>query len=108
MNEKKNHLEYDPQEIARTIHECSPYEEGDFAAALTDGFLIATQTDLEWREDIFKGWDFYDASQSTEFRKRGYEIIITHQEVAWCLHDFGQISWGGYEENRQIFVREYL
>lgn len=27
-----------------------------------DGFLMATQYDLSWREDLFNGWDFYDVS----------------------------------------------
>lgn len=102
------HTEFNEDGIASTIHECSPYEGGDFSAALTDGFCLATQKDIAWREDVFKGWDFYDASQSLEFRNRGYEIIIPHQEVAWCLHDFGQINWGRYEDNRAIFVSKYL
>ena len=28
-----------------------------------DGLLMATQYDIEWREDLFQGWDMYDLSQ---------------------------------------------
>lgn len=34
-----------------------------------DGLLIATQYDLPWREGLFQGWDIYDISQCTEFRR---------------------------------------
>lgn len=100
--------EFNEDSIAGTIHECSIYELGDFRAAMVDGLLMATQYDIPWREDLFKEWDFYDASQSLEFAKREYEIVVPHQEVAWCLHDFGHIKWSGYERDRQIFADTYL
>ena len=80
----------------------------DYAASLTDGFIMITQKDIPWREDIFDGWHFYDASQSMEFIKKGYEVIIPDQKNAWCMHDFGKIRWDNYEETRQIFVRNYI
>ncbi len=101
------HSEFNADSIAETIHECSLYDSGDFSAVLVDGFLIATCIDIPWREDLFKGWDFYDASQSQEYIKKGYSIIVPPQEVAWCLHDFGQINWSEYDNSRQIFVNEY-
>lgn len=101
------HSEFSRERIAETFDEKVAFEK-DFKAALTDGFLIATRVDIKWREDIFKGWDFYDASQSMEFTSRGYEIVIPVQKVTWCLHDFGQINWIGYEENRQRFVETYM
>ena len=41
-----------------------------------DGLLMATQYDIPWRDDIFKGWDYYDISQSFEFRKAGYKVML--------------------------------
>lgn len=35
-----------------------------------DGMIMATQYDLNWRTDLFDGWDFYDVSQCYEFRKK--------------------------------------
>ncbi len=101
------HSEFSDDHIADTFDE-KVLCDGDFKAALVDGFLMATCADIEWREDVFKGWDFYDVSQSMEFTRKGYEIIVPRQEQTWCLHDFGKISWEGYEEARQLFVDTYL
>ncbi|MGI0534855.1 glycosyltransferase family protein [Bacillus pfraonensis] len=72
-----------------------------------DGVIMVTQYDLVWREDLFQGWHFYDASQSLEFIKAGYEVGVVKQESPWCFHDTGIIDWTGYEENRNIFVQNY-
>lgn len=71
-----------------------------------DGFLMATQYDLSWREDLFNGWDFYDVSQSFEFRKAGYNIIIPPADTPWCFHDDGIMNLTNYNKNRKLF-REY-
>ncbi len=101
------HSEFNDEHIADTFDEKVLWD-GDFKAALVDGFLMATCVDIEWREDVFKGWDFYDASQSMEFTARGYEIVVPRQEQTWCLHDFGKINWDGYDASRQLFVETYL
>lgn len=75
---------------------------------IIDGLIMITQYDVKWREDIFKGWHFYDASQSREFINRGYEIIVPRQDNIWCIHDCGKVNMNMYEENRKIFVREYI
>lgn len=49
----------------------APYEQVE----AVDGLLIATQEDLPWREDLFTGWDFYDISQSMEFRKKDIKLL---------------------------------
>lgn len=71
-----------------------------------DGFLMATQYDILWREDIFTGWDFYDISQCFEFRKAGYNIIIPPSDTPWCFHDDGILNLTDYNNNRKLF-REY-
>ncbi len=73
-----------------------------------DGFLIATQYDLPWREDLFDGWDYYDASQGFEFRRQGYEVLVPDQSFPWCLHDDGKIlNLYRYDHYRKIFLQEY-
>ena len=57
-----------------------------------DGLLMVTQYDLKWREDIFTGWDFYDASQSQEFLQNGYKVVVPYMETAWCVHDDGILN----------------
>lgn len=73
-----------------------------------DGMIMITQYDIPWRDDIFHGWDFYDISQSYEFRKLGYKVVVPWQNESWCLHDCGASKLGNYDENRRIFCREYI
>lgn len=72
-----------------------------------DGLFIATQYDIEWREDIFTGWDFYDASQSMEFRKAGYKVIVPYMDKPWVIHDDGFLNLQEYEKYRKIYISEY-
>ncbi len=101
------HVGLDDNDRTECYHERVSCGE-DFSAALSDGFIMITREDIPWRSDILKGWHFYDASQSMEFTKRGYEIIIPEQKVAWCMHDFGRINWDNYDAARQIFVANYI
>lgn len=72
-----------------------------------DGFLMATQYDLPWREDLFQDWDFYDISQSQEFIRSGYKVVVPNQKEAWCIHDDGFYNLKNYFRNRKIFKQEY-
>ncbi len=73
-----------------------------------DGMLMVTQYDVPWREDLFQKWDFYDASQSMEFIRHGYKVAVPKMETPWCLHDCGFLNMENYEEQRKIFVQEYM
>ncbi|MDE7132446.1 MAG: glycosyltransferase family protein [Lachnospiraceae bacterium] len=72
-----------------------------------DGMFMATQYDIEWREDIITGWDFYDLSQSCEFRRKGYQVAVPYQKEAWCLHDCGHSKLQNYDEARRCFCEAY-
>jgi GT2 family glycosyltransferase len=73
-----------------------------------DGFLMATQYDIPWREDLFNGWHFYDISQSQEFLRAGYKVGVPSQIKSWSIHDCGVVNTkNGYEESRKIFLSEY-
>ena len=74
-----------------------PYEQVE----AIDGLLMATQADLPWREDI------YDVSQSMEFRKKGYKVVVPHMEIPWCLHDDGYVNLERYFKWRDVFLKEY-
>ncbi|MGX1983412.1 glycosyltransferase involved in cell wall biosynthesis [Thermolongibacillus altinsuensis] len=74
-----------------------------------DGLIMITQYDLQWREDLFKGWHFYDASHSLEFIRKGYKVVVPSQSEPWCVHDCGIIHLkDDYDYDREIFCREYL
>lgn len=72
-----------------------------------DGLLIATQYDLPWREDLFQGWDFYDVSQSQEFIRKGYKVVVPNQKKPWCIHDDGFSNLKNYYKARRIFKEAY-
>lgn len=72
-----------------------------------DGFLMATQYDLPWREDLFDGWDYYDISQCMEMRRAGYQCVVPHQREPWCLHDNSYSKMSRYYEYAARFAREY-
>lgn len=73
-----------------------------------DGFLIATQYDLKWRDDIFDGWHFYDISQCFEFLNSGYKVVVPGQSIPWCVHHCEKVSTKNFNETRQIFIENYL
>jgi len=73
-----------------------------------DGVMMITQYDLEWREDIFNKWDFYDVSQSYEFRKKGYKVVVPALEEPWCIHDDGVPNFENFYEERKKFMQEYI
>ena len=77
--------------------------------SVIDGFLMATCVDIPWREDIFDGWDFYDMSQSMEFNKQGYLVVVPQQKYPWCLHDDGAVlNFLKYNHYRKVFIKEYM
>ncbi len=85
-------------------------EELDFEVEVEaiDGMIMATQYDLNWRTDLFDGWDFYDVSQCYEFRKKGYKIVVPIVKKPWCIHDSGLNNLEKYYKYRDIFVKEYV
>lgn len=72
-----------------------------------DGLLLATQYDVDWRMDLFDGWDFYDISQCQEFRRRGYKVVVPYQGEAWCDHDNTYSRLEKYFFYQQKFCEEY-
>lgn len=72
-----------------------------------DGLFMATQYDITWREDLFGGWDLYDASQALEFWKAGYKVVVPYMNKPWCLHDNDIVNLEDYEKWRNVFVQEY-
>lgn len=74
-----------------------------------DGNLMITQYDLPWREDLFKGWHFYDTSQCIEFMKKGYKVVVPSLIEPWNIHACGLTNLtNDHEIARKIFLQEYL
>lgn len=89
------------------IHCFFPFHTGYMEVEAVDGLLLATQYDIPWREDIFQKWDFYDVSQSFEFLRAGYKVVVPGQNPEWYIHDCGVINLSYYEEEKEKFLEEY-
>ncbi len=93
--------------LEKGVDDVEQQRSGSREVEAVDGFLMATQYDIPWREDIFCGWDFYDISQCMEFRRAGYRIVVPGQKENWVIHCCESPSLWHYEENRHIFLKEY-
>lgn len=83
-------------------------EDGVVEVNVVDGLLIATSVDVEFRTDLFDGWDFYDVSLSLEMRRAGYKVVVPVQYSPWVMHDDGEVlSLFNYNKYREIAVKEY-
>lgn len=74
---------------------------------VVDGLFIATQYDVEWRKDIFDGWDFYDISQCCEMKRKGYKVVVPYQKEFWCYHDNLYSKMLDFDRYRMKFIQEY-
>jgi hypothetical protein len=73
-----------------------------------DGFFMATQYDILWREDLFTHFHMYDASQCMEFRKKGYIVGVPKQVEPWCFHFYTpESSDEDYKREQSIFLKHY-
>jgi len=103
----------------RVLHACEPESvvdshcdepEGDFQEVESvDGFFLATQYDLNWREDLFDGWHLYDTSLCKEMSRAGYKVAIPNQEKDfWCIHCPKEKPLDPkYRRYQKIFLQEY-
>lgn len=72
-----------------------------------DGMIMVTKQDVPWREDLLRGWDFYDISQSFEMQRKGFKVVIPYQSEWWCIHDFGSSNLHNYYKETNILLQEY-
>ena len=80
--------------------------EGDIETVeAIDGFIMITQYDVFWREDLFKGSSYYDVAHNIEFKKNGYDVAVIKQELPWC--QFLESDYEYEEVDRQKFLDEY-
>jgi hypothetical protein len=88
-----------------TLYNSLGYQEVE----VLDGVFLMTVKDLNWREDLFTGWHFYDISQSMEFRRKGYKVVIPQPNRLWVLHsdDTGGDLGNDYQQARILFLEEY-
>ncbi len=92
-----------------SLREKAVYDPGKIKdVEAVDGLLIATSTDIRWREDLFTGWDFYDVSQAREFIKAGKRVVVPVYNRPFAVHDDGMVlNLSAYDKYRKIFLKEY-
>ena len=103
----------------RVLHACEPESvvdsecdepEGDYIEVeAVDGLFIATQYNINWRDDLFDGWHLYDASICKEFQRVGYKVVVPNQSKDfWCIHCPKEKPLApAYRKYQKIFLREY-
>lgn len=95
---------------SRSLKEYGEYrysvKDGAYEVEAIDGLMMITNRDIPWREDIFDGWDFYDVSQSFEFQKAGYKVVVPEQHCPWCIHE-GILNMAKYNLYRKRCMSEY-
>ena len=73
-----------------------------------DNLIMITQYDIRWREDLFDGYHFYEASQSLEFKNADYKVVVPKQPRVWCLHNRTRKNNNeDFEHYREIFLKNY-
>ena len=72
---------------------------------VVDGCIIATQYDLQWREDLFDKDCFFDVAQCIEFCRQGYEVAIARQVDPWVRYN--STEWQYDKESQKKFLVEY-
>ena len=105
--------------FGRVLHACEPESVvdsrcqepvGDYQVVESvDGLFIATQYDLNWREDLFDGWHLYDTSLCKEMKRAGYKVVVPNQsQDFWCIHCPQEKPLSSdYHKYQKVFLREY-
>lgn len=86
----------------REDYNCGEYQE----VQVLDGVFLATSKDVDWRRDLFDGWHHYDVSQSIEFQRNGYKVIIPNLKDLWILHN--EKCWNILEKDYYISIKRFL
>lgn len=88
-------------------YNCGEYQE----VQAVDGVFLATSKDVDWREDLFDGWHHYDISQSMEFQRKGYKVVIPKPRSLWVLHTEKKCNGAlgkPYWQSTLHFLKEYM
>ena len=67
--------------------------------------LIATQYDIPWRSDLFRGDCFFAEAQCIEFRRKGYRTVLPQQDDPWLLTR--KRAYEADEASREVFLDTY-
>ncbi len=74
---------------------------------LVDGLLMATQYDIEFREDLLTGFYFYNVSACFEYRRAGYKVVVPKQSECWVYHNDRFHERIDFDTYRNKIIDEY-
>ena len=70
-----------------------------------DPYFIATQYDIPWREDLFRGDCFWETAQCMEFKRKGYHAAVIGYPFASVEVPSDDYDWT--PSDQAIFLDEY-
>lgn len=107
-NQRRGQLYARVDGVMQAVH--YPQTSGDLIEVQgVDGYLLITQYDVTWREDLACDQETVGFSQAQEFIRTGYRAGIAPQNQPWCLFDDGMSI--AERDNRQsvnCFYAEYI
>ena len=93
----------DKREVCNYAAVENRYEE----VLVLENYFLVTQVDVAWREDLFEECDFCEYSQSIEFWKAGYSVVVPQMEYPWCFVDNEEEHKPTSSKWERVFRGEY-
>ncbi len=86
-----------------------PEKTGWKTAEAIDGAFLATAQDVQWQEDRFPHWHFYDIAQCMEMKRKGLQVALYEDQTPWLLHEstLRKDPEMQYEKYCRIFLEYY-
>ena len=86
----------------RNLNEWGAIDKDFREVEAVDGWFIATQYDLKWREEF----EFLaDTAHCMEFRRQNYKVVVVRQKKPWLWYKSN--TWNISAESQQKFLNEY-
>lgn len=92
------------QKVDGTVEKCEAVDGQWQEVAAVDGFFVATQYDISWREDYLDDV-FFITAQSVRFRQKGYKTVLAAQKLPWIQKSDLTCSFS--KKSQAAFLDEY-
>lgn len=89
-------------ESGTMTEECDQEPAADFEPVSLVNGILATQMDMEWKEDVFETRRYTIASQCVQLLAEGLEIGVLKQSVPWLLTDVDEADETGMQKADNI------
>lgn len=70
-----------------------------------DGWIMATQVDVNWRDDLFIDKSGYDLAYNIDVQRKGYQCVVIKQEQPWCSISLTNFDFS--QRDVDAFLKEY-